>query len=131
MHATQKTAAPRRSQLRTSAYVTFVELYVAATYHGDRCTSNRQYLNHDIATHAVREGGGWEGDGTVEYQRIDVVVYKDEAGREVMRELGRVVTLDFVDYDEIRARALMKLTPEEMLALGLRPEAVQCGTNAG
>ncbi len=79
------------------------------------------YLHRDIAVSVAAGRGGWGLDGDVKSVTVDVVIYVDPtSGREITRVIGEVASFDFVDNDEMKTRALAKLTDGERDALGLR-----------
>jgi len=79
------------------------------------------FLDRENAVAAARTKGVFGQDGYVENIDAAVVVYDDpETGMPVVRKLGSVVNHEYEDDDNVRAKALAKLSPKERRALGLK-----------
>ncbi len=104
---------------RIPAVVTTISFHRVTEYDDSgrgRCIGS--FLNRTIAALAARGKGGWGSDGGIEDVTLHVVAYVDPTtGREVMREIGSNVSLEFLDADPQVAGALSKLGPAEVDAL--------------
>lgn len=111
---------PGHGTQRVSAYVTSISFFRATGSSGDGSYATQLgcFLSQEIARVAVLGKGGWGCDGSVTPVTMHVVVYNDPAtGREVMREVGSDVNLDFKDSDPRVAAALAKLSLIDISAL--------------
>lgn len=79
------------------------------------------FKNADLAHAAVKGQGVMGADGYVRTFKFDVVVYVDPlTNKQVAYRLSEEkFHIEFIDDDEVKARALAKLTLEERRALGL------------
>ena len=78
-------------------------------------------LSEDRAREAIVGQGAMGTPGYVRNLTCDAVIYIDpKTNKEIIRRVGEVIDLEFDDTDEVRARALAKLTLKERKALGLK-----------
>jgi hypothetical protein len=79
------------------------------------------FLNEDLAREAAKGQGAMGTPGYVRNLTCDAVIYTDpKTNKEVIRRIGEVLAIEFDDTDEVRARALAKLSPKERQVLGLK-----------
>lgn len=80
------------------------------------------FIASGTAERALEGTGHRPGDGKVEPVDLEVVAYDDpDTKQQVVRLLSKeVVRFSYERPADVRARALSKLTPEELEALGLK-----------
>ena len=76
------------------------------------------YLDYEVAYRAASGKGVMGGPGYIEEVTVNVVSYKNN-GVDVMRVLGEEVHTEYEDPQDVRERALSKLSDKEKKALGL------------
>lgn len=121
---------PAGVAIRRRLHDAFIGEYRAYKAQGDTDTTEGRgplrtigwYLNEQLAKLAAKGQGVFGADGYVSPEIVNVIVYIDpDTGESVVRKLGELLQQQqFEDDDEVRARALAKLSAEERRALGLK-----------